>query len=363
MDELWRQQRQQDGASNFYAFGAAEETTLSETTTQTTDSQLERWLDEYPALLDMMDIFPSVPLSDLYHELAMSDGNLEAAAVRINEKLGDEGFSDGGLYPAEIDEYPPTEHCDGKCAQSGDGRPCQEHLDMLEEHTRVERMGKTKRKKRKNKKPEPILRAGHFQPVQTPNANARYMPVEDYGPAGWAPASRPTATAKKLTTQDLHEQRAFYYNEARSAIHNMQSSRYGNGKFRLGGEVAMVRAEQARAITPQIHGRMKDEARQIVSARQRERRDENSLDLHGIHIREARELVEEMVNEWYIRTTRANPKPSKPFRIVVGRGSHSEHGQSRLYPAVMGVLRQGNWRVQDEASNLGQILVLDAARR
>lgn len=88
--------------------------------------------------------------------------------------------------------------------------------------------------------------------------------------------------------------------------------------------------------------------------------DDHLLDLHGLTIAEAVELVREGVNQWWSRSTmRAGRTKIKPLTIVTGLGRHSDHGQSRLYPAVLGLLTREGWKV--DAFSRGSLLVTGLA--
>lgn len=84
--------------------------------------------------------------------------------------------------------------------------------------------------------------------------------------------------------------------------------------------------------------------------------DDHLLDLHGLTVAEAVELVKEGVNQWWSRSTmRAGRTKIKPLSIVTGIGKHSDHGQSRLYPAVLGLLTREGWKV--DTMSRGSLLV------
>lgn len=71
------------------------------------------------------------------------------------------------------------------------------------------------------------------------------------------------------------------------------------------------------------------------------------LDLHGIDVLNGIRIAQEKVESWWGRTaeSRANGRQSG-FEIVVGRGTHSEGGRSKLGPAVSGMLKREGWKFE-----------------
>ena len=77
----------------------------------------------------------------------------------------------------------------------------------------------------------------------------------------------------------------------------------------------------------------------------------NSLDLHGITVRDALRIVEEGVTNWWTRVEvlrdRGETKAMESFVIITGRGDRHKTG-SKLGPAVSGWLRKNGWGFQEE---------------
>ncbi|CAM0136427.1 unnamed protein product [Umbelopsis sp. WA50703] len=101
-------------------------------------------------------------------------------------------------------------------------------------------------------------------------------------------------------------------------------------------------------------------ARAIIREQRLLKNDDHLLDLHGLTVTEATELVKEGVNQWWSRSTmRAGRTKIKPLNIVTGLGKHSDHGQSRLYPTVLKLLTREGWKV--DTLSRGSILVIGPA--
>ncbi|CAK4031192.1 Smr domain-containing [Lecanosticta acicola] len=77
------------------------------------------------------------------------------------------------------------------------------------------------------------------------------------------------------------------------------------------------------------------------------------LDLHGIDVLNAVRIAQGKVEEWWqgLGEQRANGRLGAAerqagYRIVVGRGTHSEDGKSKLGPAVTKMLKSDGWRFE-----------------
>lgn len=77
----------------------------------------------------------------------------------------------------------------------------------------------------------------------------------------------------------------------------------------------------------------------------------SQLDLHGIDVLNGVRIAQEKVNQWWdgLGENRANGRLGAQdrhtgYRIVVGRGTHSEGGRSKLGPAVTKMLNNEGWK-------------------
>ncbi|KAJ2896890.1 hypothetical protein MKZ38_005111 [Zalerion maritima] len=110
-----------------------------------------------------------------------------------------------------------------------------------------------------------------------------------------------------------------------------------------------------------VHYERGVEIRQLATAADADRiaatsHTENSIDLHGLRVAEAVRIAKRAAEEWWTGLnshqgieTRGKTRLARDlggFRIITGRGIHSEGGRSKLRPAVLAVLLQDGWNVQ-----------------
>lgn len=73
----------------------------------------------------------------------------------------------------------------------------------------------------------------------------------------------------------------------------------------------------------------------------------NQLDLHGVNVKDGVRIARERVTNWWASKRRMEPGMGYTgYKIVTGRGVHSEGGRSKLGPAVGGMLIREGWKVQ-----------------
>ncbi|RDB15749.1 hypothetical protein Hypma_003635 [Hypsizygus marmoreus] len=111
----------------------------------------------------------------------------------------------------------------------------------------------------------------------------------------------------------------------------------GNAKTR-GGEVAFYFAERAREFQELARMEALNAARTMVESKRLALDDPYTVDLHGTTVAEAIILVKEILQ------TQAT-SPSKPLKIITGRGSHSVNQVSVLKPGVRKALVEDGWAV------------------
>ncbi|KAI9190191.1 hypothetical protein H9P43_001624 [Blastocladiella emersonii ATCC 22665] len=160
----------------------------------------------------------------------------------------------------------------------------------------------------------------------------------------------------------LHAQRGDRFGEAHFAS---KAGRFTTGKgMRLGGQVAMYRAEEGHALTTRIYDIEDEIARRMVRSRQAQMpadRAKYSIDLHLLTVRQAEAVVKEDVERWWHEETRYGNHLERgsgihPLTIVVGIGLHSK-GASKLGPAMVTLLREMGYRFIDESKSRGQLIV------
>ena len=76
-----------------------------------------------------------------------------------------------------------------------------------------------------------------------------------------------------------------------------------------------------------------------------------TVDLHNLTVAQAKIVMEERLSTWWNASSQLN---AKPLTIIVGEGSHSKGGLSRLQPAVESLLQRLGYQY---ANYRGEILV------
>lgn len=79
----------------------------------------------------------------------------------------------------------------------------------------------------------------------------------------------------------------------------------------------------------------------------------SQLDLHGVDVQNAVRIAEAKVEQWWeqLGEARVNGrvgayKRHAGYEVVVGRGTHSEGGRSKLGPAVSKALKNAGWKIE-----------------
>ncbi|KAG6916195.1 hypothetical protein DXG01_008077 [Tephrocybe rancida] len=111
----------------------------------------------------------------------------------------------------------------------------------------------------------------------------------------------------------------------------------GNSKTR-GGEVAFYFAERAREFQVLAMSEALNAARTLVESKRMASGDPYTADLHGTTAAEAVTIVKEILQT-------LPTSPSKPLKIITGRGSHSVNQIGVLKPAIKKALIEDNWSV------------------
>ena len=163
---------------------------------------------------------------------------------------------------------------------------------------------------------------------------------------GPSPASRASAYASA---------RATAYSQARNAHRKAKSDRLMGGAAAYYGQVGREYA----ALSSRATASAADDLADYQST-------PTQLDLHGVDVLNAVRIAQEKVGKWWERLgeSRVNGRVGAEdrqmgYRIVVGRGTHSEGGKGKLGPAVGKVLREGGWRVE----NAGAVIVVKGRAR
>ncbi|KZT09857.1 uncharacterized protein LAESUDRAFT_673470, partial [Laetiporus sulphureus 93-53] len=139
------------------------------------------------------------------------------------------------------------------------------------------------------------------------------------------------SASRQRGMQELKESRRKALKEAGRAWQK------GNTKTR-GGEIALYYAERARELQQQALQEQLGAAMEIVQAKRTTSVNGGTVDLHGTTIVEAVYIVKDILRE-------SGSSPSKPLRVITGRGTHSVNGVGVLGPAIKNALQQDGWVV------------------
>ena len=74
-------------------------------------------------------------------------------------------------------------------------------------------------------------------------------------------------------------------------------------------------------------------------------------DLHGVNVKDGVRIARERVQAWWDGgvgewARQGKVRGNGGYRLVVGKGGHSEGGKGKLGPAVGGMLVREGWRVE-----------------
>ncbi|KAL4252908.1 hypothetical protein ABKN59_003584 [Abortiporus biennis] len=107
-----------------------------------------------------------------------------------------------------------------------------------------------------------------------------------------------------------------------------------------GGQVAAFYAEEARKLQEQAKVEKLVVIREMVQETRTFSNNVETIDLHGATVAEGISIVRELLNE-----NPNGPTPSKPLKIITGRGLHSVNGVGVLAPSVKAALERDGWNV------------------
>ena len=77
-----------------------------------------------------------------------------------------------------------------------------------------------------------------------------------------------------------------------------------------------------------------------------------TVDLHNLTVAQAKIVMEERLSTWWSASSQSR---AKPLTVIVGEGSHSKGGLSRLQPAVESLLQRLGYQYSNYR---GEILVI-----
>lgn len=111
-----------------------------------------------------------------------------------------------------------------------------------------------------------------------------------------------------------------------------------SGDKKTRGEVAAYYAERAREVQEVMRHEQLERARDMVEAKRMSPQNRDTVDLHGMSIAEATVIVKEILQQ-------EGSSPTKPLKIITGRGKHSVNRIGVLKPAVRTALMADGWFV------------------
>jgi hypothetical protein len=125
----------------------------------------------------------------------------------------------------------------------------------------------------------------------------------------------------------------------------------------LMGGAASYYSQLGRDYSSRHYAQTSAQADQLVASQS----SSNVLDLHGVNVKDAVRIAREGVTAWWAGNRGLEPGiGSVGYKIITGKGTHSEGGKSRLGPAVGGMLIKEGWRVQ---AGGGAVLVTGVIRK
>ncbi|PWW75544.1 hypothetical protein C7212DRAFT_280884 [Tuber magnatum] len=166
------------------------------------------------------------------------------------------------------------------------------------------------------------------------------------------PMSARTNIPRSPTSPPIH---ASAYASARSEAFAKASAAYRRSKSdRLMSGAAAVYSEQGHVYSNKVREYSDIAAKTLVN----QNSSGDTLDLHGITVKQAVNISRERTMQWWIRESNDRElkrrRGAKALHIVTGCGRHSKDGKPRLLPAVSKMLIREGWDIQVQG---GQVLV------
>ncbi|KAK3100471.1 hypothetical protein FSP39_020574 [Pinctada imbricata] len=109
-------------------------------------------------------------------------------------------------------------------------------------------------------------------------------------------------------------------------------------------EVASFYARQGHLHTQKIKEANKRAAEKILAQRNQYIENSNTIDLHGLHVDEAKTILQQVIERRELELQHHPDKRKRQLFIITGRGNHSRGGIARIKPAVINFLQQGQYR-------------------
>ncbi|CAE6499724.1 unnamed protein product [Rhizoctonia solani] len=165
------------------------------------------------------------------------------------------------------------------------------------------------------------------------------------GSSQWTPAvGMDSVDQTQVNENDVDTciEEAMYWKEKRHAALKQASEVYTRRKHEYGGEAALYYSNQAKDYAAKEREWKLKAAKAGVKAKQA-KTSSKAIDLHGLTVNEALEVVKEGVNAWWSSAGSAST-PNEPLQIITGRGRHSRGNVPVIAPAVTKLLERDGWR-------------------
>jgi len=185
-------------------------------------------------------------------------------------------------------------------------------------------------------KPESSSPAGHIQVI------TQYPPIETSSPQPLPPNNQrpqaPTPNAAALASVSSFK---------RDAAFAQASAAYRKGKSDpLMAAVAGYYGDLGRDHDAAARAHYATAADALVEAQSTD----NTLDLHGVSVKDAVRIAREKVTIWWVglgeRSIGGRVSTSLGYRIITGVGRHSEGGKGKIGPAVAKMLMREKWKLE-----------------
>ncbi|XP_064636419.1 uncharacterized protein LOC135493227 [Lineus longissimus] len=170
----------------------------------------------------------------------------------------------------------------------------------------------------------------------------REAEVESKNPKYLGKSSADYQTFEDPDYQDYRAEATLHYNIRCECFQKAQEA-HRRGKK----QVATFYSQQGHMHTEKIRAANKRASEKMLEHRSGKLQKSNTLDLHGLHVSEAIEALEDIL------TRRQNENAERPDKrklhlyVVTGRGAHSKGGIARIKPAIVGYLNRNGYRFSE----------------
>jgi len=189
----------------------------------------------------------------------------------------------------------------------------------------------------------------------------RHAPLKfDWDEASAKPLSLNAVYPDGLPGPSLPSQDPTTYREGRDAAYKQAAAAYRKSKSQaLMGGAAAYYAEVGRDLDAKARRADSFTADTIAASQSTY----NSIDLHGISVKDAMRISRERVTSWWHSQNNQRDFSTTGYKIITGMGHHSDGGKGKIGPAVGNMLVREGWKVEIGNPNPGAILVTGVAKK